>query len=108
MVDDVVIEDLIGKFVINFDGSGIKGKEVVGVFFDIYIVVNWLMVICEEMFLFSLLDEIVYILVLYSEFDGGFISEVCGVFIYWVNKVGLIINMCGYWNFDMMIFGNQE
>lgn len=45
---------------------------------------------------------------LHSEFDGGFTSEVRGVFTYRVNKAGLITNMRGYWNLDMMTFGNQE
>ncbi|KBG76781.1 steroid delta-isomerase [Mycobacterium tuberculosis MAL010105] len=40
MADDVVIEDPIGKSVTNPDGSGIKGKEAVGAFFDTHIAAN--------------------------------------------------------------------
>lgn len=48
MADDVVIEDPIGKSVTNPDGSGIKGKEAVGAFFDTHIAANRLTVTCEE------------------------------------------------------------
>ena len=34
MSDDVVIEDPIGKSVTNPDGTGVRGKEAVGAFFD--------------------------------------------------------------------------
>ena len=34
MADDVVIEDPIGQSVTNPDGSGVKGKEAVGRFFE--------------------------------------------------------------------------
>ncbi|MEQ0575278.1 ketosteroid isomerase family protein [Mycobacterium tuberculosis] len=88
--------------------SGIKGKEAVGAFFDTHIAANRLTVTCEETFPSSSPDEIAHILVLHSEFDGGFTSEVRGVFTYRVNKAGLITNMRGYWNLDMMTFGNQE
>lgn len=98
----------IGKSVTNPDGSGIKGKEAVGAFFDTHIAANRLTVTCEETFPSSSPDEIAHILVLHSEFDGGFTSEVRGVFTYRVNKAGLITNMRGYWNLDMMTFGNQE
>ncbi|AIH26189.1 ketosteroid isomerase family protein [Mycobacterium tuberculosis] len=108
MADDVVIEDPIGKSVTNPDGSGIKGKEAVGAFFDTHIAANRLTVTCEETFPSRSPDEIAHILVLHSEFDGGFTSEVRGVFTYRVNKAGLITNMRGYWNLDMMTFGNQE
>lgn len=79
MADDVVIEDPIGKSVTNPDGSGIKGKEAVGAFFDTHIAANRLTVTCEETFPSSSPDEIAHILVLHSEFDGGFTSEVRGV-----------------------------
>lgn len=73
-----------------------------------HIAANRLTVTCEETFPSSSPDEIAHILVLHSEFDGGFTSEVRGVFTYRVNKAGLITNMRGYWNLDMMTFGNQE
>jgi steroid delta-isomerase len=46
--------------------------------------------------------------VLHSKFDGGVTSEVRGVFTYRVNDQGLIDSMRGYWNLDMMTFGQES
>lgn len=108
MADDVVIEDPIGKSVTNPDGTGIRGKEAVGGFFDTNIAANQLTVTCEETFPSSSNNEIAHILVLDSKFEGGFTSSVRGVFTYRVNDAGLITNMRGYWNLDMMTFGQAE
>ncbi len=108
MAEDVVIEDPIGKSVTNPDGTGVRGKEAVGAFFDTNIAANRLTITCEETFPSSSPDEIAHILVLDSNFDGGLTSSVRGVFTYKVNDAGLITNMRGYWNLDMMKFGNQE
>ncbi len=108
MADDVVIEDPIGKSVTNPDGTGVRGKEAVGAFFDTNIAANHLTVTCEETFPSSTPDEIAHILVLDSKFEGGFTSSVRGVFTYKVNDAGLVTNMRGYWNLDMMTFGQAE
>ena len=98
----------IGKSVTNPDGDGVKGKEAVGAFFDNNIAANRLTITCEETFPSSSPDEIAHILVLHSKFEGGFTSEVRGVFTYKVNDAGLISNMRGYWNLDVMKFGKEE
>src|SRR6516164_9092011 len=78
MADDVVIEDPIGKSVTNPDGTGVRGKEAVGAFFDSNIA------------------------------PIGLTITVRGVFTYKVNDAGLITNMRGYWNLDAMKFGKEE
>ena len=108
MADDVVIEDPIGKSVTNPDGDGVKGKEAAGAFFDKNIAPIRLTITCEETFPSSSPDEIAHILVLQFKFEGGFTSEVRGVFTYRVNDAGLITNMRGYWNLDVMKFGKEE
>lgn len=50
MADDVVVEDPIGKSVTNPDGTGVRGKEAVGAFFDTNIAANQLTITCEETF----------------------------------------------------------
>ena len=107
MTDDVVIEDPIGKSVTNPDGEGVQGKEAVGAFFDNNIAKNQLTITCEETFPSSSPDEVAHILVLQSKFEGGFTSKVRGVFCYRVNDEGLIANMRGYWNLDVMEFGKE-
>ena len=108
MADDVVVEDPIGKSVTNPDGTGVKGKEGVAAFYDDNIAANQLTITCEETFPSSSPDEIAHILVLNSKFEGGFTSSVRRVFTYRVSEAGLIAHMRGFWNLDMMKFGQQE
>jgi steroid Delta-isomerase len=108
MTDDVVVEDPIGKSVTNPDGEGAKGKDAVGAFFDKNIAPIRLTITCEETFPSSSPNEIAHILLLHFGLEGGFTSEVRGVFTYRVNDAGLITNMRGYWNLDMMKFGKEE
>ena len=108
MADDVVIEDPIGKSVTNPDGTGVRGKEGVGAFFDSNIAANQLTITCEETFPSSSPNEIAHVLVLRSKFDNGVTSTVRGVFTYRVDDAGLITNMRGYWNLDAMTFREDE
>ena len=108
MADDVVVEDPIGKSVTNPDGTGVRGKEGVAAFYDSSIAPTQITITCEETFPSSSPDEIAHILVLHFEFEGGFTSKVRGVFTYKVNDAGLITNVRGYWNLEMMEFGKQE
>ena len=108
MADDVVVEDPIGKAVTNPDGTGVRGKEGVGGFYDTNIAANQLTITCEETFPSSSPNEIAHILLLDSKFDNGITSSVRVVFTYRVNDAGLITNMRGYWNLDMMTFGTAE
>ncbi len=66
-----------------------------------------LTITCEETFPSSSPNEIAHILVLDSQFEGGVTSSVRGVFTYRVNDEGLIESMRGYWNLDMMKFGQE-
>ena len=108
MADDVVIEDPIGRSVTNPDGTGVRGKEGVGAFFDSNIAANQLTITCEETFPSSSPNEIAHILLVHSKFDNGVTSTVRGVFTYRVDDAGLITNMRGYWNLDAMTFGEHE
>jgi steroid delta-isomerase len=108
MADDVVIEDPIGQAITNPDGTGVRGKDAVSEFYDRNIASNNLRITCEETFPSSSPDEIAHILILRSEFDGGFSSEVRGVFTYRVDSEGKIANMRGYWNMDVMKFESAQ
>lgn len=107
MADDVVVEDPIGKSITNPEGTEVKGKQGVATFYDTNIAANNLTITCEETFPSSSPNEIAHILVLDSKFEGGFTSSVRGVFTYRVNDEGLITNMRGYWNMEMMKFGQE-
>ncbi|MFN8089783.1 MAG: nuclear transport factor 2 family protein [Mycobacterium sp.] len=104
MAPDVVIEDPIGEAITNPDGRGVRGKDAVAAFYDANIAANNLTVTCEESFASSSPNEVAHILVLRSEFEGGFSSTVRGVFTYRLNDDGLLSNLRGYWNMDGMQF----
>ncbi|HNM83695.1 MAG: ketosteroid isomerase family protein [Mycobacterium sp.] len=104
MADDVVIEDPIGTSVTNPDGTGVRGKEAVSAFFDSNIAKNNLRITCEETFPSSSPDEVAHILVLRSAFEGGLNSTVRAIFTYRVDEAGLLTNLRGYWNLEMMEF----
>ena len=108
MADDVVVEDPIGPSITNPDGLGVRGKEALAAFYDTNIAANTLTVTCQESFPSSSPNEVAHILVLRSEFEGGFSSTVRGVFCYRVNDAGLITNLRGYWNLEAMTFGQAE
>lgn len=108
MADDVVIEDPIGKTVTNPDGTGVRGKEAVAAFFDANIAVNTLTITCEETFPSASPHEVAHILNLHSRFEGGYTSAVRGVFTYRTDEAGLLTNLRGYWNLDVMKFGKEE
>jgi len=103
MADDVLIEDPIGKAPTNAEGTGIRGRAGVGVFYDETIgKTTARSVRAEETFPSSSPDEIAHILNLHFEFEGGFTVDVRGVFTYKVNEAGLLTNLRGYWNMDSM------
>lgn len=108
MADDVVIEDPIGQTITNPDGRGVRGKAAIADFYDTNIAANTLTVTCEESFPSASASEVAHILVLRSEFEGGFTSTVRGVFCYRVNDEGLITNLRGYWNLEGMQFGKRN
>jgi steroid Delta-isomerase len=107
MADDVLIEDPIGTFATNPDGKGLRGKEAVGGFFDQTIAISKATITCEETFPSSSPNEIAHILVLHNQFDG-FSSTVRGAFTYRVNDDGLLTNLRGYWNVDVMKIVQDE
>lgn len=108
MADDVTIEDPIGKAITNPEGTGVRGKDAVSSFFDSNIATNNLTITCEETFPSSSPNEVAHILNLHSKFEGGFTSTVRGVFTYRVDDDGLLTNLRGYWNMDVMTFGKEE
>ena len=108
MSEDVLVEDPIGEAVTNPGGTGVRGKEAVGAFFDANIGPNQLRITCEETFPSCSPTEIAYILVLETTFPNGFVATVRGVFGYRVNDAGLITNLRGYWNMDAMTFSQKD
>jgi len=80
-------------------------QEAAAAFYDSNIAANNLRITCEETFPSSSPNEIAHILVLRSRFDNGVTSTVRGIFTYRVNDSGLLTSLRGYWNMDVMHFG---
>ncbi len=109
MADNIVIEDPIGQAPTNADGAGVRGKANVCEFYDNTIAkATARRITCEETFPSSSPHEIAHILNLHFEFDGGFASDVRGIFTYKVNDAGLLTNLRGYWNMAAMTFSQVE
>jgi steroid delta-isomerase len=109
MADDVLIEDPIGPSPTNPDGTGVHGKAAVAAFYDLTIgTTKSMKITCEETFPTGSPDEIAHILNLAFEFDNGFASSVRGIFTYKTNDAGLLTNLRGYWNMDMMKFREAD
>ena len=102
MTDDVVIEDPIGPSYTNPDGTGVVGKDGVSDWWEKSVGLATITINCEETFPSSSPDEIAHILQLTFTFDNGSASGVRGIFTYKVNDAGLLTNLRGYWNMDMM------
>jgi steroid delta-isomerase len=108
MADDVVIEDPIGPSITNPDGNGVRGKDGASSFWDNSIGLATIKITCEETFPSSAPDEIAHILQLRFSFDNGSASAVRGIFTYRVDDAGLLTNLRGYWNMDVMQFGQES
>ena len=102
MTDDVVIEDPIGPAYTNPGGTGVVGKDGVSEWWEKSVGLATITITCEETFPSSSPEEIAHILSLKFTFDNGSASSVRGVFTYKVNDAGLLTNLRGYWNMDMM------
>ena len=102
MTDDVVIEDPIGPAYTNPDGTGVVGKGGVSEWWERSVGLATITITCEETFPSSSPNEIAHILQLRFTFDNGSASGVRGVFTYKVDDAGLLTNLRGYWNMDMM------
>ena len=109
MADDVLIEDPIGRVRTNSDGTGVRGKENVEAFYDTTIAKTTARrITCEETFPSSSPDEIAHILNLHFEFEGGFTATCAASSPIGSNDAGLLTNLRGYWNMDMMTFGQAD
>jgi steroid Delta-isomerase len=102
MTDDVVIEDPIGPSYTNPDGKGVVGKDGVSEWWKKTVGMATITITCEETFPSSSPDEIAHILQLRFTFDNGSSAGVRGIFTYKVNSEGLLTNLRGFWNMDMM------
>ena len=105
MTDDIVIEDPIGESVTNPDGTGVRGKEAVRRFCD----ANIGPTPADGHLRGDVPVELArrdrpHPGAAYHVRERRSAATVRGVFTYKVNDDGLITNLRGYWNMDVMEF----
>ena len=108
MADDVLVEDPIGESVTNPDGTGVRGKEAVAAFYDANIGAQPADGHLRGDVPVEFADEIAYILVLQHAVSERVHGDRCAASSpTGSNDAGLITNLRGYWNMDMMKFGQE-
>lgn len=97
---DAIVEDPIGKSMIDPSGEGFRGKEEIGKF--------WEKNIANMRPMFSLQhsicsgDECANIGTLTIQFPNGLISQLFGVYTYRVNDEGKVVALRTYWEAEDM------
>ncbi len=92
---DAIVEDPIGKSIIDPTGEGFRGKEAIEGFWDKNI--------SDKRPMFSLQHSIVSgnecanVGTLAIQFENGMISQLFGVFVYRVNEAGKVTALRTYW-----------
>ena len=101
--DDAIVEDPIGKSMIDPTGEGFRGKEKIDQF--------WEKNIANMRPMFSLQhsicagNECANVGTLAIQFPNGLITQLFGVFVYCVNREGKVISLRTYWEAeDMKIY----
>ena len=108
MADDVVVEDPIGESVTNPDGTGVRGKEgVCGVLRRQHRPDHHHDHLRGDLPVELARRDRPYPGAAHSRSTNGSASAVRGIFTYRVNDAGLLTNLRGYWNMDMMKFGKE-
>ncbi len=92
---DAIVEDPIGKSIIDPTGEGFRGKQAIEGFWDKNI--------SDKRPMFSLQHSIVSgnecanVGTLTIQFENGMISQLFGVFVYRVNEAGKVTALRTYW-----------
>lgn len=98
--DDAIVEDPIGKSMIDPSGEGFRGKQAIESFWDKNI--------SDKRPMFSLQssicsgNECANIGTLTIQFRNGLITQIYGVYTYRVNDAGKVVALRTYWEADDM------
>ena len=107
MADDVVIEDPIGQAPTNPDGSGIKGREGLELFWTNNIEpTSSMTIVSQESYAAG--NESAHVLALTVNFPNGLETTVRGIFTYRINDAGKIDSLRGFWGVDEMTMEQHE
>ena len=98
--DDAIVEDPIGKSVIDPSGEGHRGRAAIERFWDANIANARPMFSLQSSIACG--DECANVGTLMVQFANGVVTKLYGVFIYRVNEDGKVASLRTYWETDEM------
>ncbi len=98
--DDAVVEDPVGKSMLDPDGQGHRGKAAIEKFWDRNIAYGRPVFSLQHSIVAG--NECANVGTLMTQFENGAVSKLFGVFIYRVNDAGKVIFLRTYWELDQM------
>lgn len=98
--EDAVVEDPVGRSILDPEGQGHRGKEAISAFWDKNIAAGRPIFNLQHSIAAG--DECANIGTLVVQFENGALSKIHGVFIYRVNEEGKVISLRTYWEFQDM------
>jgi hypothetical protein len=93
--DDAVVQDPIGKSMIDPSGEGHRGRAALERFWDTHIAQNRPMFCIQSSICCG--DECANVGTLMIQFPNGAVSKLYGVFVYKVNAAGKVLSLRTYW-----------
>ena len=99
---DAIVEDPVGKSIIDPTGEGHRGRAAIEKFWDQNIA-NARPMFCLQSSL-CCGDECANVGTLMIQFPNGLVTKLYGVFVYRVNPDGKVVSLRTYWEGDDMTF----
>ncbi len=93
--DDGIVEDPVGKSILDPEGKGHRGKEKIEAFWDKNIAAARPVFQLQHSIVSG--DECANIGTLMIQFENGMLTKLFGVFVYRVNDEGKVLSLRTYW-----------
>ena len=98
--DDALVEDPIGKSMLDPTGEGHRGKAAIEQFWDKNIAVARPMFSLQHSICVG--DECANVGTLSTQFENGMVTSLFGIFVYRVDDDGKVVSLRTYWRTDAM------
>jgi len=98
--DDAIVEDPVGKSMIDPTGEGHRGKAAISQFWDKNIAAARPMFCLQRSLCAG--DECANVGTLTIQFRNGLVTQLYGVFVYRVNDAGKVLSLRTFWESDEM------
>ncbi len=99
---DGCVEDPVGPSVFDPDGTGHRGHEAIGAFFDATIA-GLAAIDFDIVDSFAAGDEVANVGTITMTFPGGGTARCEGVFVYRVGPSGLLVSLRAFWEMDRLM-----